>query len=379
MKRRTRVLHICTGNLYGGVETFLVTLARFRDLSPDMEPEFTVCFEGRLSRELRSAGVRVHNVGAVRVRNPFSVWKARAQMRELLSSNRFDVAICHSAWTQAIFGPVLKEKRLRLISWLHGVPSTRHWLETWARRTEPDFMICNSRFTEGYLPKGTSCPRREVLYCPVPSPDENVDAAARSEIRKELETPEDVVVIVQASRMERWKGHQPHIEALAQMTEASDWMCWIVGGPQRPKEVAYFAELQRIVRQSGLSERVRFLGQRSNTHQVLRAADIFCQPNSEPEPFGIVFIEALLAGLPVVTTSIGGGLEIVESNCGVLLPPGDSRALAKALRTLIGDAGLRARMGASGPTRATGLCAPERQIERLADIVREVAEHRSAA
>ena len=79
-----RVLHIAPGNLYGGVETLLVTLARFKDLCTSMEPEFAVCFEGRLSSELELTGVPVHHLGAVRTRQPLSVWRGRRHLSELL-------------------------------------------------------------------------------------------------------------------------------------------------------------------------------------------------------------------------------------------------------------------------------------------------------
>ena len=64
---------------------------------------------------------------------------------------------------------------------------------------------------------------------------------------------------------------------------------------------------------------------------VLGAADIFCQLNASPEPFGIVLVEALAAGLPVVTAASGGACEVVDESCGELVAPGDSRALARVL------------------------------------------------
>src|SRR3989442_260169 len=69
-----RVLHIYSGNLYGGVETLLLTLARYYHLCPAMEPHFALCFEGRLSEELAAVGARIHLLGNVRVRWPLSVW-----------------------------------------------------------------------------------------------------------------------------------------------------------------------------------------------------------------------------------------------------------------------------------------------------------------
>ena len=68
-----KVLHLSAGNLYGGIETFLTTLARMRHLAPGMEPEFGLCFRGRLWDELVATGVPVHDFGPVRLSRPWTV------------------------------------------------------------------------------------------------------------------------------------------------------------------------------------------------------------------------------------------------------------------------------------------------------------------
>ena len=100
----------------------------------------------------------------------------------------------------------------------------------------------------------------------------------------------------------------------------------MVGGAQRPEEQEYMREIQEKAIQLGIGERVRFLGQRSDVPSLLAAADIFSQPNLGAEPFGIVFIEALAAGLPVVTTAMGGPQEIIDESCGFVAPPGDAES-----------------------------------------------------
>ncbi len=102
---------------------------------------------------------------------------------------------------------------------------------------------------------------------------------------------------------------------------------------------------------------------------MLSAADIFCQPNLEPEPFGIGFVEALYAGLPVVTTAMGGALEIVDSTCGILLPPNSSAALASALQQLLIDPQTRRRLAGSAPPRAHRLCDPKKQMMALESLL----------
>jgi glycosyltransferase involved in cell wall biosynthesis len=152
-----------------------------------------------------------------------------------------------------------------------------------------------------------------------------------------------------------------------------NWVCWISSEPQREPEKNYVNELKARIQDLNISERVHFLGFANNIHSVLRAADIHCQPNSGPEPFGLAYVEALYAGLPVVTTSWGGAVEIVDEKCGVLVPPGDVDGLVKALHQLIENESQRKSLGAAGPARARFLCDPEKQVRILADRLQQLA------
>jgi glycosyltransferase involved in cell wall biosynthesis len=150
-------------------------------------------------------------------------------------------------------------------------------------------------------------------------------------------------------------------------------VCWIAGGVQRPQEQAYLDELRQSCRDHGIADRVRFLGARSDVPDLLTAADIHCQPNLGPEPFGIAFVEALYAGLPLLTTALGAPLEIVDGKCGLLTPPGDAEALAEGLRGLLQDGERRRRMGAESPRRAAELCDPAARLRDLWLALREAS------
>ncbi len=360
-----RVLHIYSGNLYGGIETMLVTLARQRDLCPQMSPHFALCFEGRLSEELTAAGVPVQMLGNVRASRLSTVLRARRALADYLRDTGFDVVICHAPWSQAIFGPVVRGAGLPLVFWLHDATDGRHWSERWARRTPPDLSICNSRFTASKLNNLYTRARAEVIYCPVEFSPAAYTQDERRATRAELNTPEDATVIVQVSRMERLKGHGLHLEALGTLGDLSDWVCWLVGGAQRPHEIRYLNELKSMAGHTGIAERVRFVGQRSDVKRLLAAADIYCQPNIGPEGFGLTFVEALDSGLPIVTTALGGACEVVDASCGFLLPSGDTQALANALRRLINDRTLRNELGSAGPKWARQLCDPATQSQDL--------------
>jgi glycosyltransferase involved in cell wall biosynthesis len=364
-----RVLHIHSGNLYGGVETLLVTLARHRHLCPAMQPHFALCFDGRLHEELKATGVPVELLGQVRIRKLRSVFKARRRLRALLRVEKFDAVVCHSSWSQALFSPLAHAARVPQVFWQHDVAQGSHWLERWGRTTAPDLALCNSKFTAGTLPKLFPRVRCEVVYSPVAPPSQTFNGNERAATRAGLQTPAEATVLIQASRLEAWKGQLLQLEALALLRDLPGWVSWQVGGAQRPEEVKYLDQLKRRAVELGIADRVRFLGQREDVTRLLSAADIHCQPNIGPEPFGIAFIEALYARLPVVTTNIGGACEIVDDSCGVLVPPGEASTLAATLRRLILDQKFRVKLGAAGPARAQALCHPATQMARVNQLL----------
>lgn len=371
-----RVLHVHSGNLYGGVETMLATLARRRDACPGMEPHFALCFEGRLGEELAATGARVRQLPSVRVSRPATVLRARRSLAALLLDEKFDVVICHSSWSHAVFAKVVRAASLPLVFWAHDAARGTHWLERWARRTPPDLAVCNSEYTARALRSFFPSARAEVVYCPVDLPDLAPfrTRESRAAVRAELDTPPDAAVIIQVSRMEACKGHSLHLRALSSLAGLEGWVCWMVGGGQRPRERAYEEGLKAEARSLGLDGRVRFAGQRRDVPRLLAAADIYAQPNTAPESFGLTFVEAMHAGLPVVTTALGGACEVVDDSCGLLVPPGDAASLAAQLRRLLEDKSLRARFRESGPARARLLCDPQAQAERLFGLLKETVE-----
>jgi glycosyltransferase involved in cell wall biosynthesis len=360
-----RVLHVHSGNLWGGVETVLVAMAAERDRCPGLLPEYALCFDGALRRRLGSRGVPLHDLGEVRWRSPLRVRRARRSLDALLRASSYDAVVTHSMWGHSLFASPIRRRSRLLVYWAHDFLDGTHWLQQWARRTPPDLVIANSAFTaDGVSSVFPGVPTR-VLHYPL-SLAQSGQGARPIDVRAQLATPPDAVVLVQVSRLEAWKGHSILLEALRHLRDVPQWHCWIVGGAQRPAEHAYLAALQRQASEAGIGDRVRFLGHRDDVRDVLGAADIFCQPNASPEPFGIVLVEALAARLPVVAAASGGAREVVDRSCGELVAPGDATALAGVLRWLIADGGSRRALGAQGPARAAALCDPARQLRALA-------------
>ncbi len=366
-----RLLHLNAGNLYGGIETMLVTLARFRGDAPGLEQRFALCFPARLAEELSAAGTPVEILGPARASRPWTVWRARRALRALLAREPFDAVACHGSWSLGLFGPVVRTTGARLVLWAHSPGRGPAWLERLADQARPDLVVANSRFTaegvRGRFPGATL----EVLHPPV-APPPPLNPREREAMRASLGArPEDVVILA-ASRLERWKGLHLLMEALVRLRGEPHWACWIAGGARRDAERQYLADLEQACQLGGIADRVHFLGERRDVRALMAAADVFCQANLEPEPFGISFVEALFAGLPVVTTAMGGALEVVDGATGMLVAP-DSNSLGQAIASLVRDAEQRQRLGSAGPERAAALSSPPGAARRVAHFLGEPA------
>jgi glycosyltransferase involved in cell wall biosynthesis len=365
------VLHCCAGNLYGGIERIVAECAADRHLVPRMLPRFATCFDGRLAGELDLSGAGCTRLGDVRVSRPHTLVRARRRLAALVQADRPAAAICHSPWMYGLAAPVLQRAAIPALLWVHDRLSGRTWSERWAALTRPSAIISNSHFTAGSISTLFPDVRPAVVYAPVLSPSP-LTAGERQQIRVSLGVPDPgTCVVVMAARFERWKGH---VELLTALTDVpGDWRLWIAGTPQKGGESEYQRALRLQCEARGLADRVRFLGERRDVPALLRAGDVYCQPNTAPEPFGLAFVEALYAGLPVITMDMGGAAEIVTRDCGVLVAPGDQAALRIALRRLIENPDARRSLGAAGPARAGALCDPARQLTQLASVVETVA------
>jgi len=364
-----RVLHVYASPLFGGIETLLLTLARWP--TAEMTTEFALCFPGRLCEEMRATGAPLHALGPVRLRHPWSLWRARRHLATLLRGATWDAVICHAGYTHAVFAPVVRHARVPLGFWMHDAGDGRHWLDRWARRCPPDFCVANSSYTARRVAEWFPGVTPRVIRGPV-APAQVSDAVAlRAQVRSQLGVPAGTLVILMAARLEPWKGHVLLLDALSRLRDLPGWICCIAGGAQRRHEVRYARQLAAQVHRLGLGERIRFLGQRNDVADLMVGSDILCQPNLKPEPLGLSVVEGLTQGLPVVAVASGGVLDTVDATCGRLVPA-SAEAVAAALRELLTDADLRHRLAAAGPAHAAQV-AGVGQLAELAQWVRALA------
>lgn len=159
-------------------------------------------------------------------------------------------------------------------------------------------------------------------------------------IRQEFDIPTDAVVIGFVGRFIPWKGVKEFVLACAGLVQERQVknVHFIAVGSCLPGYEDYFAEVQKTVLELGLKDYFHFATNRQDIPAFLAAFDIFVHASIKPEPFGIVILEALAMGKPVIATRGGGVTEILDnSNSGKLVEMGNVSALGAAISELVAD------------------------------------------
>jgi glycosyltransferase involved in cell wall biosynthesis len=174
-----------------------------------------------------------------------------------------------------------------------------------------------------------------------------------AQVRAELGVQTDTVLIVMAGNIRPWKGQHVVLEALSALDMASRQRLHVVFiGAAGPETAGYEATLHATARSHGLDGIVSFLGGRSDIADFFNAADLALHASVIPEPFGLVVVEALALGTPVIAANAGGPAEIITDDCGVTYDSGRPDELARILAGLVHDDARRARLEIGARRRA---------------------------
>lgn len=153
----------------------------------------------------------------------------------------------------------------------------------------------------------------------------------------------------------RWKGHETFLTALSLMTAEIPVRGYVIGDAlyQTEGSQTSLAELKEIAQRLGISSRVGFTGFVPEPASAMRALDIVVHASAQPEPFGLVIVEAMACGRAVIASESGGAAELIDVGVNALgHTPGDAAQLADCIAQLATDPALRARLGAAGRVTA---------------------------
>jgi len=185
----------------------------------------------------------------------------------------------------------------------------------------------------------------------------------RNAMRAKLNLPLERKLVGIIATLRSWKGHKFLIEALP-----PDAHLVIVGdGPMR-------AVLEDLVSQRGLRERATFAGNQSDVVPWLQALDVFALPSYANEGVPQALIQAMLVGLPCVTTSVGGIPELaIHEQTALVVPTEDAKSLGHAVQRLLTDTALARRLGDAARAHAAANFSYQGMLDRMEEIYRQVA------
>lgn len=210
-----------------------------------------------------------------------------------------------------------------------------------------------------------------------------VDLDAFQASREEVETlrtelfpdePDTAALVGVVTRITPEKGIHVLVRAMQELKGRIDVKLLIVGGPYFEKDVDYMDTLKQEVADLGIEDSVIFTGFLSDTRIVTSLLDIVLVPSVIPEACPRTIIEAMAVGKPVIATPLGGSKELVTPETGILVPPEDASAVAKAITTLVSDRERLKAMSKAARNRAVDLFSSEKNTTLTEAVYNELLE-----
>jgi glycosyltransferase involved in cell wall biosynthesis len=336
-------------------------------------------YVGALGERLRGEGVDLVCLG----RKPGRDWGVAWRMAREIRARRIDILHAHqySPFFYAALARVLAGGNTRLILTEHG----RHYPDHVAplRRAVNRLLldpladavnaVCGFSARSLNRVDGFSGRRIGVI-------ENGIEIARyrtaddRDALRRRLGLLPDKRYLIKVARFHPIKDHATLLRGFAGVATARPDVDLLLAGdgPLR-------GDLEALVSELGLKDRVHFLGVRHDVPELLQAADLFLL-TSICEAASLTLLEALAAGLPVVVTAVGGNPEIVREGVeGLLVPRGDAAALTAAIGRVLDDSTLASAMGAAGRARAQERYQLGRTIDAYWHLYRQLHRRGAAA
>jgi glycosyltransferase involved in cell wall biosynthesis len=369
-----KVLYLNHTALMSGAERSLLTV--IEGLPDDVEP-FVACPSGALSEAVRDLGVATIEVfgtaGSLKF-HPFHTPRtvfdlARTALETRSAARRVGADLVDANSTRAGLAafasslPTVVHVRDRLPRGLLAEATLR----TLVGRAR--VLMANSDYTASRIPPGNA----EVRVIPNSINLErfNPDTVDPHITRARLGIDEADCVLAVIGQITPWKGQDLAIRVAGALSGGAPVRLLIAGSPKftssstRFDNRAYLAGLHRLVKELGLGDSVRFLGDREDIPEILAATDVVLLPSWE-EPFGLAVIEAMAMGVPVIATEVGGPAEIISGGAdGLLLPPHRHEPWAEAVRGLIAAPERLVEIGRRGREKAVASFGVERHLEAV--------------
>lgn len=277
-------------------------------------------------------------------------WRCVQQLARLFRDEKVDVVHAHEFAMTSFGGAAAALRGIPFVFTIHGgvddvcrALRRRAALRLAVRGARAAVAVSESTRRRLIERLGPVARRIQVIPNGVP-----IRAGQREPTRRALGVRDDEVLILAVGNLLRLKGHRLLLEAVARLPERVPWRVVIAGGRGGEERL----HLEGMIADRSLRERAQILLDRSDVPDLLAAADIFAMPSLQ-EAMPLALLEAMMAGVPAVASSVGGIPEIItDGKEALLVSPGEVGPLTAALKSLIEDPALRARLGAAARQRA---------------------------
>ena len=363
---RRRILYVQPNSEVGGSDVALLRLVKALD--PDRySPVVVLPAEGPLAPMLRNAGAEVYRLPMIQLRTlPSPVYQSRYLAHFLPTVRRLAALIVekraelvHTNTLYCLYGGFAAQLARCPHLW-HvreippAIPVARPALGRMALALSR-MVVCSSQACADTLFGPRARDHRIRVLAEALDLTEWSRATISRSIRQELGIAPGVPVVGFVGRLDPWKGLDVFLDAASRVTAHFPNAVFLVSGDAPAGFETYRDAMVARAAALGLGDRIRFLGWRYRLGDIpalFTDLDLFCHTSIAPEPFGLVIIEAMAMGCPVIAARAGGPMEIVQHGVsGLLTPPGDATALAAAMRDLLADPDRRARLAAAGRAR----------------------------
>ncbi len=360
-----KVLHYVDEDNLAWGETWIQLL---KELARQGVENFAVCRGGgRLARRLAEEGLAFDTARPLAQFLPFTDFALGAILRrerpDLIHTRLSSAALLGGWWGKRLNIPVIEtfDKCAKLKYY----------------RTGDFYFACSERVKEYFAALGAPAEKIAVVHNAVDAAKYTRNEKTRNERRSERGVAEDEKIILAAGRFVEWKGFDILIKGyekfVSQGGAAERTFLWIVGGGEERERLAALAE------SSGARDKIKIFLFADDIRPYMWAADLFVLPSKEPEPFGLVLLEAMASGLPVIATKAGGPLDIVEEGVsGWFAEAGSAQSLADAMREALTSPDL-AEIARDAVKRAGWFSVSRIAEETIGHYRRVIAEAKSRA
>jgi glycosyltransferase involved in cell wall biosynthesis len=308
-------------------------------------------------------------------RNIRSGFHLRTTMQIMRYCRQWEIDLIHTntstTLSSAIAARLLQKPHIWHIREMIGANNTFQFPpnDVWASRIFTGLsnqVIANSDQSAHFFHQHLGPDAVTVILNGIPEPPANIAEMAQ-EIRQQLGIPLDAVLLgMVANFSSTIKRHDHFLSAAVKVAQANSDV-WIVLCGDMP-DTPYMDKIRAQSNQSGLQDRIVFTGYVENIWAIMGAIDILGH-GTEQESFGRIFVEAMMAGKPVVAPRGGGAETIVEhGRTGFLTNPGDADDMAQQIANLVHQPKLRAAMGTAGRERALELYSMSTHVQSVCNV-----------